>query len=161
MRAPSTPRSQRTPYRCAGDHDVVVAVQNTREWRTLCDATGVPALAEDPWFLTNERRVHDSAALDAVLGARIREISSDELIERPEAAGLAWDRVNDLHEVLAHEQLRARKRWMTVSTPNGDFQALRSPVDIGIEIPPGRVPGLGEHTDAVLEWLPGDPAPST
>jgi crotonobetainyl-CoA:carnitine CoA-transferase CaiB-like acyl-CoA transferase len=62
--------------------------------------------------------------------------------------------VNDLFAVLDHPQLVARQRWADVDTPNGTFQALRPPVDVeGIDIEMGRVPRLGEHTAAVLDWL--------
>ncbi|MBV8928070.1 MAG: CoA transferase, partial [Mycobacteriaceae bacterium] len=38
--------------------------------------------------------------------------------------------------------------------PKGDIQALRPPPVIrGFEQPMGAVPGLGEHTDAVLREL--------
>jgi itaconate CoA-transferase len=66
-----------------------VAVQNTREWRTLCGAVGDPALADDPRFLTNSARVHHSDALDALLGGRIRRLPGNGLVRRLEDAGLA------------------------------------------------------------------------
>jgi len=50
--------------------------------------------------------------------------------------------------------LTARDRWRTVSTSAGDIQALRPPPVIsGFDQPMGAVPGLGEHTDAVLSEL--------
>jgi crotonobetainyl-CoA:carnitine CoA-transferase CaiB-like acyl-CoA transferase len=50
--------------------------------------------------------------------------------------------------------LTARDRWRTVGTPAGDIQALRPPPVIkGFEQPMGAVPGLGEHTEAVLREL--------
>ncbi len=57
-------------------------------------------------------------------------------------------------EVLVHPQLTARDRWRTVSTPKGDIPALRPPPVISdFDQPMGAVPGLGEHTDAVLTEL--------
>jgi crotonobetainyl-CoA:carnitine CoA-transferase CaiB-like acyl-CoA transferase len=91
--------------------------------------------------------------LDALLGGRIRRLPRSELVRRLEDAGLAWGGVNDLHEVLAHEQLRTRDRWVAVATPRADVRVLRSPVDVGSEIPAGPVPALGEHTETVLAWL--------
>jgi crotonobetainyl-CoA:carnitine CoA-transferase CaiB-like acyl-CoA transferase len=56
--------------------------------------------------------------------------------------------------VVVHPQLSARDRWRTVGTSKGDIQALRPPPVIsGFEQPMGAVPGLGEHTDAVLGEL--------
>ncbi len=142
------------PFPCADDSDVVIAVQNTREWRTLCRALQLETIVDDPRFATNDQRVTNGAALDAHITERTSMLSSDDLIERLEHAELAWGRVNDLFDVVAHPQLTARNRWAPVVTPNGTISALRPPVDItGLEAAMGPVPSLGQHTDAVLEWL--------
>jgi crotonobetainyl-CoA:carnitine CoA-transferase CaiB-like acyl-CoA transferase len=133
---------------------VVIAVQNTREMQLLCGALGVPELADDPRFATNDGRVINAAALDAAIAERTTQLTSDDLIERLEAAALAWGRVNDLFGVMQHPQLAARERWADVPTPNGPLQALRPPLDItGVEVPMKPVPSLGQHTAEVLAWL--------
>jgi itaconate CoA-transferase len=140
-------------FRCGDGKDVVIAVQNTREWRRLCRSIDLPDLAEDARFATNEQRVA-SPELDEVIAERLGQLTSDELIERLESASLAWGRVNDMHAVMAHPQLEARDRWVEVGTPEGPFPALRPPIDIsGVDIPIGDAPGLGDHTEAVLAWL--------
>ena len=53
--------------------------------------------------------------------------------------------------MVAHPQLTARDRWREVDTSKGEIPALLPPPVIdGYEPPMGAVPGLGEHTDAVL-----------
>ena len=142
------------PYRCADGREVVVAVQNMREWQRLCGALDIAAVAADPRFATNSSRVEAGAALDGVLGDRIAQLQSDDLVDRLEKAELAWARINDMPAVLAHEQLAARGRWIEVDTPGGPYRALRSPIEIdNIEPAAGPVPALGEHTDQVLAWL--------
>ena len=142
------------PYRCRDGREVVVAVQNAREWRRLCDALGTPEVADDRRFATNSDRVAAGADLDAVLGDAIGRLTSDDLIARLEQAELAWARINDMPAVLDHEQLAARDRWVEVATPGGPYRTLRSPIEIdGIDQPAGPVPALGEHTDEVLSWL--------
>ncbi len=142
------------PFPCATGGDVVIAVQNTKEWQALCAVLGAPDLADEERFATNEGRVSNGAELDERIGALTRGLDADELVGRLETAGLAWGKVNDLFAVLDHPQLLARHRWADVDTPNGTFQALRPPVDVeGIDIEMGRVPQLGEHTAAVLDWL--------
>ena len=142
------------PYRCRDGQDVLVAVQNADEWRRLCEAIGLPALADDQRFATNANRVRASADLDAVLGARTAKLASEELIGRLEAAELAWAGINDMFAVLRHEHLAARGRWIDVETPGGVYQTLRSPIEIGGAEPMvGPVPALGQHTDEVLAWL--------
>ena len=56
--------------------------------------------------------------------------------------------------MIAHPHLRARNRWRDVATPNGTIEALLPPPVISdFEMGMGAVPGLGEHTDAVLREL--------
>lgn len=146
------------PFPCADGRDVVIAVQNTREWRALGEAIGLGEVVDDPRFDGNDRRVANADALDALIVQRTSSMSSEELIERLEAGSLAWARVNDLFAVLEHEQLRERQRWAEVHAPAGSFRALRPPMDVtGFEVPMSAVPALGEHTASVLEWL-GFPA---
>ena len=142
------------PFPCADGRDVVLAVQNTREWRALCDAIGLDAVIDDERFDGNDRRVANADVLDRLIVERTSAMTSDELVERLETASLAWARVNDLFAVLEHEQLRARGRWAEVQSPGGTFQALRPPVDVSdVDVVMGEVPSLGQHTAAVLEWL--------
>jgi crotonobetainyl-CoA:carnitine CoA-transferase CaiB-like acyl-CoA transferase len=56
--------------------------------------------------------------------------------------------------VLAHPQLAERERWRSIDTPAGPIPSLLPPpVIAGYNPPMGSVPGLGEHTDAVLDEL--------
>ena len=59
-------------------------------------------------------------------------------------------RVNDMHEVWQHPQLRARNRWSEVATPAGLVAALLPPGLASGEARMDPVPALGEHTDAIL-----------
>jgi itaconate CoA-transferase len=142
------------PYRGRDGRDVVVAVQNGREWQRLCLALGIPEVADDPRFATNTDRVSLGPAFDAVLGGRIAELDSDEPIVRLQHAEPAWARINDLPAVLAHPQFAARNRWIDLATPGGTYRALRSAIDIdGVPPVAGPVAALGEHTDRVFTWL--------
>ncbi len=56
--------------------------------------------------------------------------------------------------MVVHPQLAARDRWREVDTTKGPIQALLPPPVIdGYDPPMGAVPGLGQHTDAVLAEL--------
>ena len=71
-----------------------------------------------------------------------------------DAAGIGNSRYNLPSEVVTHPQLTARDRWRTVGSEKGGIPALLPPPVIsGFEPPMGAVPGLGEHTDAVLREL--------
>jgi crotonobetainyl-CoA:carnitine CoA-transferase CaiB-like acyl-CoA transferase len=78
----------------------------------------------------------------ADFGARVIKV------ERPDGGDFARDYAS---EVVAHPQLAARNRWRDVDTPAGPIRALLPPPTVaGYEPPMGAVPGLGQHTDAVL-----------
>jgi crotonobetainyl-CoA:carnitine CoA-transferase CaiB-like acyl-CoA transferase len=65
-------------------------------------------------------------------------------------------------EVLDHPHLRARDRWHEVDTPVGPVLGLLPPLLFdGQALPAGPVPGLGQHTAAVLAELGIDPATVT
>jgi crotonobetainyl-CoA:carnitine CoA-transferase CaiB-like acyl-CoA transferase len=56
--------------------------------------------------------------------------------------------------LIDHPQLAERQRWTRVVTPEGDVDAvLPPPISAGWQFALGPVPGLGEHTDAVLAGL--------
>jgi crotonobetainyl-CoA:carnitine CoA-transferase CaiB-like acyl-CoA transferase len=75
------------------------------------------------------------------------------VVERLEAAQIANARVNTMHEVWEHPQLKARERWREVGSPVGPLPALLPPGtwNEGPRMDP--IPGLGEHTDAILAEL--------
>ena len=147
------------PFPCRDNRDVLIAVQNTREWRTLCNALEIPQLLDDTRFDTNDSRVAHGDVLDELLATRTSTLDSADLIERLERASLAWARVNDLFDVNVHPQLTERDRLRRVGSPNGTFTAVLPPIDItGWEPAMGDVPGLGEHTTDVLAWLDQQPS---
>lgn len=149
------------PFPCRDGREVVIAVQNTKEWRALCDALDVAELADDPRFATNDQRVATGHVLDELLAARTTTLHSSELVDRLEARGLAWARVNDLAAVLEHPQLEARHRWRAVATPAGTISALAPPIAVSsFDTETGPVPSLGQHTEAVLAWLDSPEEPS-
>jgi itaconate CoA-transferase len=140
----------------AGDGKVVMlGLQNEREWATFCaDVLRQPALATDERFASNSRRTAARAELHAIIVAAFAPLTADQVIARLDAAQIANARMNDMHEVWAHPQLAARRRWAEVQTSAGP---VRAPLPPGLPLePPPRmdpVPALGEHTDAILREL--------
>ena len=54
-------------------------------------------------------------------------LTAPQVVERLEAAQIANARVNTMHEVWAHPQLKARGRWREVGSPAGPVPALLPP----------------------------------
>jgi itaconate CoA-transferase len=83
-----------------------------------------------------------------------RALTAEQVIARLDAAQIANARMNDMHDVWNHEQLRARGRWKDVSTSVGSIPALTPPGQPDTYAPRmDPVPALGEHTDRILAEL--------
>ena len=134
---------------------VVVAVQNEREWRSLCRTfLELPAVADDPRFESNSSRATHKEELESLLADRFAELPSEQAIALLDSAGVANARVRDMAAFLAHPVLAERARWRSLTTPGGAVRAMAPPVGLaGTESPMGPVPGLGQHTEALLEEL--------
>ena len=135
-------------FACADGKAIILSIQNEREWARLCaEALGDAALAEDPRFSSNDARVANRPALDAIVAAALRRWSRAEAMERLEAAGVACGALNELDDLIAHPQ----RRTVRVATPHGDVELMAPGAHVaGAEPRELRsVPALGEH-DAAL-----------
>jgi itaconate CoA-transferase len=144
-------------YACV-DGAVLLAVQHDGEWRRLCAIVlGDSALADDPRFVTNDRRVTNRVALEAIIERRFAGHASAEVLTWLERAEIPTAAVNDIPAVAAHPQLAARGRWVTVDSPGGTIPALVPPHNLAhAPARMGAVPKLGEHTQAILAELEAD-----
>ncbi|MGH7289900.1 MAG: CaiB/BaiF CoA transferase family protein, partial [Myxococcota bacterium] len=134
---------------------VVLGTTNDREWQRLAREIIVrPDLADDPRFSTNSDRCRHRDALNDAIGTWCAQHDLADIQKTADEAGIGNSRYNLPSEVVAHPQLAARDRWRKVGSSRGDIPALLPPPVIsGFEPPMGAVPGLGEHTDAVLAEL--------
>ena len=143
------------PFPVAGGQTVMLGLQNEREWKVFCEVVlKQAALTEDERFMNNTLRTTNRDALRDLIVQSFAKQSKDEVIALLEEAGIANASVNDMQGVWDHPQLKARERWENINSPVGELPAL---------LPPGRnnrydyrmdaVPGLGQHTDAILHEL--------
>ncbi|MFH9477405.1 CaiB/BaiF CoA transferase family protein [Streptomyces anulatus] len=143
-------------YATADGEQVLLSVQNDREWRRLAEQVlGRPELADDPDFATNAARTANRERTDEAVGRGLAGLTGREALAGLEAAGIACARLNTVADVAAHPQLAARDRWREVGTPVGPLRALLPPITLpgSEEARMGAVPALGEHTDALLRAL--------
>ena len=141
-------------YPTADGHEVVIGIQNDREWvRLATNVLGRAELATDPEFATNVARVRNREQVDGAVADAIAKLPVDEAVAALDAARIASARLNEVADLLVHPQLVARDRWRTTSTPVGDVRVLRSPMEPVGEAANGPVPDLGAHTRAVLSEL--------
>ncbi len=134
---------------------VVLGTTNDREWQRVArEIIDRPDLADDARFATNPSRCAHREILEEAIGSWCVRHDLVDIQKKADDAGIGNSRYNLPSEVVAHPQLAARDRWRSVGTPKGDIQALRPPPVISdFEQPMGAIPGLGEHTDAVLTEL--------
>jgi crotonobetainyl-CoA:carnitine CoA-transferase CaiB-like acyl-CoA transferase len=142
-------------FRAGDDTEVVVGIQNEREWAAFCEVVlRRPELAGDPRFATGARRLENRQALHAEIDAVFRGRTGAEVLERLAAGRIAHARRREVAEVLEHPQLLARDRWTEVGSPAGPVPALLPPLALGGHAPRmDPIPAVGEHTDAILRWL--------
>jgi itaconate CoA-transferase len=147
-------------YPTADGRTVVLGTTNDGEWQRLArQLLGRDDLAAAARYARNDDRVRCRDELDAVL----RDWCSDRTLADVQKAADAAKIGNAVYrtpvEVIEHPHLAARNRWQQVSTPAGPVVGLLPPLMFdGQALPTGPVPGLGEHTNAVLAELGIDPA---
>jgi len=139
----------------AADGELVVAVQNAREWARFCaDVLGRPELEHDDRFRTNALRVRNRTALHLAIESILGPLPLAEIVRRLDGAAIAYARMNEVSEYLRHPQLVERDVWRDVDSPAGALRAPLPPVRIeGVDPVMRAVPALGEHTAAILDEL--------
>ncbi|MDF3308148.1 CaiB/BaiF CoA-transferase family protein [Rhodococcus sp. T2V] len=148
------------PFTAADGEVVNLGLQNEREWAVFCRVVlEAPELIDDPRFVTNADRVAHRADLDRIIDTVAAGLTGAGLVNRLEAAHIAYARQRTTNEFAEHPQLVARSRWAQFDSPVGQLEGLLPPVTVmGSEPEMRPVPGLGEHTDSILEWLDKQPA---
>jgi itaconate CoA-transferase len=137
----------------AGDGKVVMlGLQNEREWSAFCDQVlRQPELKTDPRFASNSARAAARAELRAIIVDAFGKMNAEQVVAALDSAQIANARMNDMHDVWEHAQLRARGRWSEVDSPSGKIPALLPPGARDVHsVRMDPIPALGQHTDAIL-----------
>jgi itaconate CoA-transferase len=146
------------PFEAGDGRVVMLGLQNEREWKLFCDSVlRQPALAEDPRFDANVRRTENRTELRRIILEVFSSMTAAEVVRRLDDAQIANGAVNLVADLWSHPQLHARERFRTIGSPAGALQALLPPVtsnDYECRMDP--VPGLGEHSAAILRELGRD-----
>lgn len=144
------------PFPTGDGKAVMLGLQNEREWKVFCaEVLRQPALADDARFATNSARSAARDDLRALIVEAFGALTAEQVVQRLDGAGIANARMNTMHDVWTHPQLRARDRWRQVDAPGGAIAALLPP---GMPARMDAVPALGQHTDAILDELGYDAA---
>jgi itaconate CoA-transferase len=127
--------------------DVLISIQNDREWRILAEhVLDDEALAADPNFATNVERMKRRVETDGRVAAAFASMDVAPLVEKLARNDIAFGRINDLDLLARHPHLRR----IAIDTPTGPA-SMPAPTAIhdGAMRRYGAVPALGEHTELV------------
>ncbi|MGW0658963.1 CaiB/BaiF CoA transferase family protein [Streptodolium elevatio] len=143
------------PFAAGDGGNVFLAVQNQREWGVLCrDVLDRPDLEKDARYATNPDRLAHRAALEDEITAAFGGMTTDQVVARLDAAGIANALLRDMAGFAGHPQLAARDRWREVDSPGGPLRALLPPVTVpGREAAMGAIPAVDEHGAAIRAEL--------
>ena len=134
-------------YECANGEQILIAVQNQREWRRLCDEVlKMPDLADDSKVCDNVARLSNRSFLDEKIKSILSKISRDEVKKLLNNAKIAFGAVNTIEDVSNHPALRLIK----TRTVQGEIHVMAPPAQIiEDEDKVLAVPSIGQHTHSI------------
>jgi crotonobetainyl-CoA:carnitine CoA-transferase CaiB-like acyl-CoA transferase len=134
-------------YSTQDNMNVVIAVQNEREWQNLCrDVLGQPELLDDERLQSNQRRVVHRELVDRLINDVFSVMEQAAIIDRLKQADIAFGRLNDVAGLSKHPQLRR----IQVNTPSGQASvAAAAAIRSNMPVETKSVPGIGAHTDSI------------
>ena len=143
------------PFPVGDGSNVMLGLQNEREWRVFCEKVlKQPDLADEPDFASNSLRVKNRDRLRGLIVGAFAKMTIDQVVQYLEDAQIANARVNEMKDVWAHPQLKARDRWTNIDSPVGALPALIPPASNNqFDARMDRIPDIGEHTHAILKEL--------
>jgi crotonobetainyl-CoA:carnitine CoA-transferase CaiB-like acyl-CoA transferase len=144
------------PYQAfaTADGHVILAVGNDAQFRRFCEVAGRPDIAADPRWRTNADRVGGREALTPILAELFLSRPSAFWLRELEAVGVPCGPINELSQVFADPQVRARGLRLdlphaTAGTAPGVASPMRlSATPVSHDQAP---PTLGADTVEVLE----------
>jgi len=142
----------------SSDGEVIVACGNDNLFKKFCGAAGCAALAQDPRFATNGKRVENRAEITRLIQEIFSRKTTAEWLALLEAAGVPNGPINNLAQVFEEPQVKARGVKIELDhAVAGRLPLVGSPMRFSATPLEYRLapPLLGEHTDQVLNEMLG------
>jgi crotonobetainyl-CoA:carnitine CoA-transferase CaiB-like acyl-CoA transferase len=140
------------------DGYMVIATGNDAQFVRLCETAGRADLAKDPLYADNQSRVKNRVALIAAMNEFTVQRTTAEWIAALEAVGVPCGPINNIEQVFADPQVRARGLRQEVESPTaGAIPLVANPIRLS-ETPVqyrSAPPALGQHTREVLREVLG------
>jgi crotonobetainyl-CoA:carnitine CoA-transferase CaiB-like acyl-CoA transferase len=135
-------------FACADGRQVLLSVQNDREWAAFCAGVlGDAALARDPRYATNPGRVAHMAEIEALIAPILAAFDREAAMALLSGAGIACGRLSSMDDLVRHPQARR----LTCDSPTGPVEVMARGVRLS-DAPAahgGAVPALGSHSAAL------------
>ncbi|MNN51826.1 Succinyl-CoA:(R)-benzylsuccinate CoA-transferase subunit BbsF [compost metagenome] len=140
------------------DGDFILTVGNDGQFRKFAEVAGQPQWADDPRFATNKQRVANRSELIPLIRQATVFKTTAEWVAQLETAGVPCGPINDLAQMFADPQVKARGLAIEIPHPlAGKVPQVASPIRLS-ETPVeyrNAPPLLGEHTEQVLSDVLG------
>lgn len=145
-------------FKTADDTYIMVAVTSEKMWERFCQAIEKPALASDPEFDRNEKRVIHREKLVPMLEEMFAGQPADHWLRKLKAVKIPCGRVNTMDRVFNHPQIEPLNMVVEVDHPTAEKIKL-----VGIPVKYSETPGtirrppplLGQHTEEILVSMLG------
>ena len=146
----------RNVYVCADGRYLALSASVQSMFELLAHAIGHPGLLEDERFLTNEDRVRNCNALNAILSEYFGQRSLDKNLELMDASGVTVGPVLSSADLVGHPYSVGRELFACIADAELGTCSVPNPVPRLSRTPgqkPRPAPKQGEHTEAILKLI--------
>ncbi len=104
------------PYQSfsTSDEDIIIAVANEKQWSKFSKIFGFDTIDYNELFGSNENRVKNRDLLTKLIQDRIREKSSEEVLNLLTANGIPAGKINSIEEMINDPQVKYRKSLKSI-----------------------------------------------
>ena len=152
----SSHTAPRNIYACADARFVAMSGSMQSMAMKIFDTMGRPDLKTDPKFSTNDARVANRDALDAIIGAYIGARTQEENLKIFEAAGVTVGPVCSVADLMDHPFVTGREAIIEMEDRDLGSLPMHNIIPRLSETPGALrrpAPRLGEHTQEILDEL--------
>ncbi|MDE2228254.1 MAG: CoA transferase [Alphaproteobacteria bacterium] len=148
-----------TPFEAFATSDgyVIIAAGNDVTFGRLAAALGQPALAQNPDYASNEKRLANQPKLKAEIESVLKRKPTAHWLIAFEQAGIPAGPINNVKQAIEHPQVAPRNMLVTVEDPqSGTLRLVGNPMKIsGMADPATRdpAPDLDADRAAILKEL--------
>jgi crotonobetainyl-CoA:carnitine CoA-transferase CaiB-like acyl-CoA transferase len=135
------------------DGHINIASTGQKIWERFCHALGAPAMIELPEYANAAARSKNRDALNAEIDAHTVKRTSADWVERLNEAGVPCGPIFAIDQMFGDPQVEHLKMAQPVKKKGKEMKLVGQPVSLS-RTPSKLVswpPGLGEHTDQVLQ----------